>query len=215
LLISGMNDYGYSTKTLLMKKAIIIFVRNPELGKVKTRLAKQIGDELTLQVYTELLLHTRDTTCNLDCDKFVFYSENIEDNDIWDADRFEKKLQEGDNLGDRMMLAFFELFQQGYSKVVIIGSDCPELTSFVIEDAFDKLDLHEVVIGPSTDGGYYLLGLTHLLPDLFKDKEWSTDKVLAETIKDIVRLKRSSYFLTELADIDTAEDLHRFQQLLK
>jgi rSAM/selenodomain-associated transferase 1 len=215
LLISGINHYGYSTKTLLMKKAIIIFVRNPELGKVKTRLAKQIGDELTLQVYTELLLHTRDTTCNLDCDKFVFYSENIEDNDIWDTDRFEKKLQEGDNLGDRMMLAFFELFQQGYSKVVIIGSDCPELTSFVIEDAFDKLDLHEVVIGPSTDGGYYLLGLTHLLPDLFKDKEWSTDKVLAETIKDIVRLKRSSYFLTELADIDTAEDLHRFQQLLK
>lgn len=198
-----------------MKKAIIIFVRNPELGKVKTRLAKQIGDELTLQVYAELLLHTRETTYNLDCDKFVFYSENIDDNDIWDSDRFEKKLQEGDNLGDRMMLAFFELFQQGYSKVVIIGSDCPELTSFVIEDAFDKLDLHDVVIGPSTDGGYYLLGLTQLLPDLFKDKEWSTDKVLAATIKDIVRLKRSSYFLTELSDIDTAEDLHRFQQLSK
>ncbi|OSZ80299.1 glycosyltransferase [Chitinophagaceae bacterium IBVUCB2] len=198
-----------------MKKAIIIFVRNPELGKVKTRLARQIGDELTLQVYSELLMHTRDTTCNLDCDRFVFYSENIVDSDIWDADRFEKKLQEGDNLGDRMMLAFFELFQQGYSKVVIIGSDCPELTSFVIDDAFDKLDSHDVVIGPSTDGGYYLLGLTHLLPDLFKDKEWSTEKVLAETIKDVVRLKRSSYFLTELSDIDTAEDLHRFQQLLK
>lgn len=198
-----------------MKKAIIIFVRNPELGKVKTRLARQIGDELTLQVYSELLLHTRDTTCNLDCDRFVFYSENIVDSDIWDADRFEKKLQEGDNLGDRMMLAFFELFQQGYSKVVIIGSDCPELTSFVIDDAFDKLDSHDVVIGPSTDGGYYLLGLTHLLPDLFKDKEWSTDKVLAATIKDVVRLKRSSFFLTELSDIDTAEDLHRFQQLLK
>ncbi len=198
-----------------MKNAIIIFVRNPELGKVKTRLARQIGDDLTLQVYNELLLHTRDTTCNLDCDKFLFYSENIEDNDIWEKERFEKKLQEGDNLGDRMMLAFFELFQQGYSKVVIIGSDCPELTSFIIEDAFDKLHSHDVVIGPSTDGGYYLLGLTHLLPDLFKDKEWSTDKVLAETIKDVVRLKRSSYFLTELSDIDTAEDLHRFQQLLK
>ena len=113
------------------------------------------------------------------------------------------------------MLSFFGLFQQGYAKIVIIGSDCPELTGFIIDDAFEKLHSHDVVIGPSTDGGYYLLGLTHLLPDLFKDKEWSTNKVLVETIKDIVRLKKSSYFLTELSDIDTAEDLHRFQQLLK
>lgn len=215
MLIPGMNDYGYSTKTLLMKNAIIIFARNPELGKVKTRLAKQIGDELTLQVYTEMLHHTHDITCHLDYDKFVYYSEHINDNDLWENDLYEKRLQEGSSLGDRMMLSFFELFQQGYAKIVIIGSDCPELTGFIIDDAFEKLHSHDVVVGPSTDGGYYLLGLTHLLPDLFKDKEWSTDKVLVETIKDIVRLKKSSYFLTELSDIDTAEDLHRFQQLLK
>lgn len=215
MLIPGMNDYGYSTKTLLMKKAIIIFARNPELGKVKTRLAKQIGDELTLQVYTEMLHHTHDITCHLDYDKFVYYSDHINENDLWENDLYEKRLQEGSSLGDRMMISFFELFQQGYAKIVIIGSDCPELTGFIIDDAFEKLHSHDVVIGPSTDGGYYLLGLTHLLPDLFKDKEWSTNKVLVETIKDIVRLKKSSYFLTELSDIDTAEDLHRFQQLLK
>ncbi len=198
-----------------MKKAIIIFARNPELGKVKTRLAKQIGDELTLQVYTEMLHHTHDITCHLDYDKFVYYSDHINENDLWENDQYEKRLQEGSSLGDRMMISFFELFQQGYAKIVIIGSDCPELTGFIIDDAFEKLHTHDVVIGPSTDGGYYLLGLTHLLPDLFKDKEWSTDKVLVETIKDIVRLKKSSYFLTELSDIDTAEDLHCFQQLLK
>jgi uncharacterized protein len=198
-----------------MKKAIIIFVRNPELGKVKTRLAKQIGDEQALQVYKELLQHTHTITADLDYSKFVYYADSIAEKDLWESSLFEKKVQEGESLGDRMMLAFFELFQQGYSKIIIIGSDCPELTGFIIEDAFDKLDSSDVVIGPSSDGGYYLLGLTKLLPDLFKNKQWSTDTVLADTIQDTVSLRKSCSFLTELSDIDTAEDLHLYQQMLK
>jgi uncharacterized protein len=198
-----------------MKKAIIIFVRNPELGKVKTRLAKQIGDEQALQVYKELLQHTYTITADLDYSKFVYYADSIAEKDLWESSLFEKKVQEGESLGDRMMLAFFELFQQGYSKIIIIGSDCPELTGFIIEDAFDKLDSSDVVIGPSSDGGYYLLGLTKLLPDLFKNKQWSTDTVLADTIQDTVSLRKSCSFLTELSDIDTAEDLHLYQQMLK
>jgi uncharacterized protein len=198
-----------------MRKAIIIFVRNPELGKVKTRLAKEIGDEQALQVYTGLLQHTHDIVIDLDCDRFVYYADYINDHDLWENKYFEKRLQNGESLGNRMMAAFFELFQQGFSQVVIIGSDCPGLTSFVIEDAFDKLDTTDVIIGPSCDGGYYLLGLTHLVPDLFKNKKWSTDTVLADTIKDTISLKKSCFFLTELSDIDTAEDLHRYQQMLK
>lgn len=197
-----------------MKKAIIIFVRNPELGKVKTRLAKEIGDKETLQVYIELLQHTHDMTSDLDCDRFVYYADYIDNNDLWENENFEKRLQEGESLGNRMMAAFFELFQQGYSKVVIVGSDCPELTTFVIEDAFDKLDATDVVIGPSSDGGYYLLGLTQLIPELFKNKQWSTDTVLADTIKDTVNLRKVCLFLTELSDIDTADDLRRYQQML-
>jgi uncharacterized protein len=199
---------------MTMKKAIIIFVRNPQLGKVKTRLAKEIGDEQTLQVYTGLLQHTHDITSDLDCDKFVYYDDYINDNDLWESENFEKRLQDGDSLGKRMIVAFFELFQQGYSKIVIIGSDCPELTTFVIEDAFDKMDTTDVVIGPSSDGGYYLLGLTQLIPELFKNKQWSTDTVLADTIKDTVNLRKSCSFLTELSDIDTADDLRRYQQML-
>ena len=194
-----------------MQKAIIIFVRNPELGKVKTRLAKEIGEEQALQVYTELLQHTHAITSQVDCDRFVFYTDAINKNDLWNVG-FEKRLQEGETLGDRMLLAFFDLFQQGYSKVIIIGSDCPELTSFIIEDAFDKLYTSDVVIGPSTDGGYYLLGLTKLVPPLFTNKQWSTDTVLADTINDIDHLRKSYSLLTELSDIDTADDLYRIMK---
>jgi uncharacterized protein len=197
-----------------MKKAIIIFVRNPELGKVKTRLAKEIGDEKALAVYKELLQHTHDITVDVDCDKFVYYADRITENDLWENNVYQKRVQQGESLGNRMMAAFFELFQQRYSKVVIIGSDCPELTGFIIEGAFDKLDNSDVVIGPSSDGGYYLLGLAQLIPDLFNNKQWSTGTVLADTIKDTVRLKKTCSFLTELSDIDTAEDLHLYLQML-
>ena len=198
-----------------MKNAIIIFVRNPERGKVKTRLAREIGEEKTLQVYTGLLQHTHDIMAGLDCDKFVYYAGYVNDNDLWENNIFQKRLQKGEQLGDRMMLAFFDLFQQGYSKLVIIGSDCPELSAPVIGEAFEKLGRSEVVIGPSSDGGYYLLGLTHLIPELFRNKTWSTDTVLKDTIEDTVRLKKQYSFLPELSDIDTAEDLQRYDQLLK
>ena len=198
-----------------MKKAIIIFVRNPELGKVKTRLAKEIGDEETLKVYQDLLQHTHDITCRLDCNRFVYYADYVTENDLWNNKMFVKKLQAGDQLGKRMELAFFELFEQDYSKVVIIGSDCPELTTSFIKEAFEKLDNNDVVIGPSSDGGYYLLGLKKLIPELFNDKQWSTGSVLSDTILDTVRLRKECSFLPELSDIDTAEDLFRYQQTVK
>jgi rSAM/selenodomain-associated transferase 1 len=198
-----------------MRNGLIIFVRNPELGKVKTRLAIETGDAKALQVYTELLQHTHDNTSELSCDKFVYYADYINENDLWENGVFQKRLQEGALLGDRMMLAFFDLFQQGYSKLVIIGSDCPELSVSVINQAFEKLDQSEVVVGPSSDGGYYLLGLTYLIPELFKNKSWSTESVFKDTIKDTILLKKQCSFLPEFSDIDTADDLQRYYQLLK
>jgi rSAM/selenodomain-associated transferase 1 len=198
-----------------MKKAIIIFVRNPELGKVKTRLAKDLGEEKALEVYIELLQHTHDVATKVDCDKFVYYADSINENDLWENDLFQKGLQAGEVLGDRMMLAFIELFQLEYSKLLIIGSDCPELTNFIIDDAFEMLDINDVVVGPSLDGGYYLLGLKKLIPELFTNKQWSTHTVLADTIKDMVRLQKICFFLPELSDIDTLDDLKKYQQIQK
>jgi rSAM/selenodomain-associated transferase 1 len=199
----------------MMKKAIIIFVRNPELGKVKTRLAKDLGEEKALEVYIELLQHTHDVATKVDCDKFVYYADSINENDLWENDLFQKRLQPVEMLGDRMMQAFMELFQLEYSKLLIIGSDCPELTNFIIDDAFEILDINDVVVGPSSDGGYYLLGLKKLIPELFKNKQWSTHTVLADTIKDIVRLQKTCFFLPELSDIDTLDDLKKYQQIQK
>lgn len=194
-----------------MKNALIIFVRNPVMGKVKTRLAKDIGSEKALQVYKKLLQHTHTITADLACDKFVYYADGISEHDIWENSLYKKKLQQGENLGDRMMAAFFELFQLGYTRIIIIGSDCPDLSGFIILDAFEKLTEVEVVIGPSSDGGYYLLGMIEHIPDFFRDKAWSTDKVFSATMQDALRLGKRCQVITELVDIDTSEDLLRYQ----
>lgn len=194
-----------------MKSALIIFVRNPEAGKVKTRLAKTMGAENALHIYRQLLAHTHEITKELPCDKFVFYVDSITENDLWENHIYQKKLQRGSGLGDRMLEAFIELFLLRYTKIQIIGSDCLALTQEIIETGFDKLNENDVVIGPSADGGYYLLGTNQILTDLFYNKEWSTDKVLSDTLKDIERLSLSCFQLPTLRDIDTEEDWLYYQ----
>ncbi|PKP12746.1 MAG: glycosyltransferase [Bacteroidetes bacterium HGW-Bacteroidetes-3] len=187
--------------------ALIIFTRNPELGKVKTRLAKTIGDEKALEVYKHLLLHTMKETKLLACDKFVFYDTTIVKNDIWPEDFYQKKLQSGKDLGEKMHCAFEFLFNMGYKNCMIVGSDLFDLKKEIIDDAFQKLREKEVVIGPAEDGGYYLLGLKKLNVSLFKNKDWGTSTVLADTLKDLN--SQSVYLLETLNDIDTFEDLKR------
>ncbi len=187
--------------------ALIIFVRNPELGKVKTRLAKTVGNEKALKVYKDLLLHTMLETTNLDCDKFVFYDENIEKNDIWSVTTFKKNMQFGVHLGAKMQNAFQHIFDLGYKRCIIIGSDLFELEANHINNAFNKLERNEVVIGPAEDGGYYLLGLKKLIPSIFRNKDWGTSTVLFDTLNDLEKYKID--FLETLNDIDTFEDLEK------
>ena len=163
---------------------IIVFVRTPELGKVKTRLAKAIGDQAALTIYKLLLKHTSTVLHELSFDKVVYYSEKIENNDFWKASLFEKKLQKGADLGERMQQAFETAFDRGYKKVLIIGSDLFELTSTLIISALEALETYDISIGPSLDGGYYLLGMKELHPAVFKNKKWGTDSVLENTLQD-------------------------------
>ena len=192
---------------------MLIFTRNPELGKVKTRLAKDVGDEAALAIYKFLLDHTVAVTKNLVSDKEVYYSEEIHHNDIWNPEEFTKKLQQGEDLGDRMKNAFAEGFKNGYTKIVIIGSDLYDINSEEISEAFTKLDETDYVVGPAIDGGYYLLGMRNLNKSIFVNKQWGTSTVLQDTLKDLSA--ESVSLLKEKNDVDHYSDIKDHKEFQK
>jgi len=197
------------------KNLLLIFTRNPELGKVKTRLAKTVGNETALEIYKYLLQKTRDISIQVSSDREVYYSVKIRSNDIWDSKNYQKNQQVGEDLGIRMQNAFKNGFDAGYKKVVIIGSDLYDLTSENIEKAFTELDNNDVVLGPAEDGGYYLLGMNLLHSTIFKNKKWGTQTVRKDTLTDLKDKK--VHLLEELNDIDIFEDIKyhpSFQQFL-
>ncbi|MEO6843613.1 MAG: TIGR04282 family arsenosugar biosynthesis glycosyltransferase [Ginsengibacter sp.] len=197
----------------MTENALIIFVKNLIKGHVKTRLANTLGDDAAMEIYKQLLKNAHDKIQSLDVDKIVFYSEFIED-DIWENNLFQKEIQEGNDLGERMENAFKSLsadqagsFTAGYKKVVIVGTDCPGINKDILEDGFLKLNNSDIVIGPATDGGYYLLGMKNMYSFLFQKIKWGTDTVLQQTI-DLCNRNQLSYFLLpELTDIDDEKDL--------
>lgn len=196
----------------MTREALIIFAKNPVAGKVKTRLAATIENGAALKIYNELIAHTISITTDLPIDKYVFYLNEITRNDMWDDNIFFKKLQNGNNLGERMKNAFRDVFKKGYKSVVIIGTDCPALNGVIIMKAFTKLDLYDVIIGPAEDGGYYLLGIKYLYSALFENIQWSTPDVLNETKIKCVELKLDYYMLPLLNDIDEEKDLVYLKQ---
>ena len=197
-----------------MKRGLIIFIRNPEPGRVKTRLAKTVGDDAALDVYRRLLRHTRHTAEAVSCMRFLFYADQIAPKDEWTGAMFSKHLQSGIDLGERMLHAFELVFEQACGQAIIIGSDCPGIDPALIESAFDKLLDNDVVIGPATDGGYYLLGLKRLHGELFRGKSWSTAAIFAQTVQDIESLGLRCAQLPVLTDVDEENDLPAMQHLL-
>ncbi|QEH42521.1 TIGR04282 family arsenosugar biosynthesis glycosyltransferase [Chitinophaga sp. XS-30] len=189
------------------KKALIIFVRHPVLGRVKTRIAATLGEETALAVYRELLVHTAAITRPVQADKFVFYADGTQENDLWDAAVYQKRAQADGDLGERMQQAFRELFAAGYQHIAIIGSDCFALGTAVIDTAFSSLQSSRVVAGPSTDGGYYLLGMRAFAPSLFENKRWSTGSVMSDTLQSVQALGWDYTLLPTLSDVDEATDI--------
>ena len=195
------------------KKALIVFTRNPELGKCKTRLAATIGDKSALDVYRFLLDHTVKITSPLSADVYVYYSEKIREIDIWDTSIFRKKQQQGLDLGAKMQHAFTEVFGMGYQKAIIIGSDMYDINTQDLEDAFLTLENNNFVVGPAQDGGYYLLGMKQLKTSLFKNKKWGTTTVLSDTLQNLTLEKVS--ILPEKNDVDYFEDIRDIEVFKK
>ncbi|TVZ53083.1 TIGR04282 family arsenosugar biosynthesis glycosyltransferase [Dokdonia sp. Hel_I_53] len=200
----------------MKKNIVLIFTRNPELGKVKSRLAKGVGQASALEIYKKLLSHTKDVVSTINCTKRVGYSIKVRNNDMWDNSIFEKFQQEGEDLGVRMYNAFEKAFADGYDNVLIIGSDLYDLRASHIKEAFNALHTNDAVIGPAQDGGYYLLGMNKLVKDVFYNKEWGGDSVYKQTMEDLSTERVHN--LAMLNDIDYAEDLAPypiFQQYLQ
>ena len=192
-----------------VKRALIIFVRNPEKGKVKTRLAKGVGEDKALAIYKALLTKTRTVAEGVDALRLLFYSVQIRTDDSWPNDAFEKRQQEGEDLGARMAHAFDTALQEAES-AIIVGSDIAQISTPIIENAFNLLEQKDYVLGPSIDGGYYLLGMKQPSHFLFQNMEWSTDQVSRTTQDRILERNCSLGFAPTLSDIDYAEDWEKY-----
>ena len=180
-----------------------MFAKNPEKEKVKTRLARKIGEVKARRIYKQLLddnikIHSRASY------DFIVYVQG-------DLDYFsdvKTKKQMGTNLGEKMMNAFKEEMQN-YCKIVLIGSDLI-VEHHLVEKAFTELENCDVVIGPAKDGGYYLIGLKKI-NNIFDNIRWSTPAVLEETIQQIKINGLSYVTLEDRRDIDTVEDLKQYK----
>lgn len=193
----------------MSQAVLLIFVKNPERGKVKTRLAQGVGDDRALRIYRALLDHTREVAEAVDAQRLLFYSGHVADDDGWSTGHFQKFVQEGEDLGTRMQRAFAEGFRQG-KPVVIVGSDCPQLTPRIVEEAIAQLAQHDFAIGPALDGGYYLLGMRTFIPGIFDDIPWSTEEVFSATLRKITDNDWSYALLPRLSDVDYQEDWERY-----
>jgi len=193
-----------------METCLIIFAKEPDKAFVKTRLASTVGGRERLKIYKAFLKDTIKLAQKVNADQGIIaydskskrpsYIESI-------ADSFALYEQKGRDLGDRMNNAFEYAESLGFSKTVIIGSDSPNLPATFIKKAFDKLNTYDFVIGPSKDGGYYLIGTKQPSSKLFEGIKWSSDSVLNNTIKNARRLDKKVYLLHLWYDVDTPQNL--------
>lgn len=188
------------------RPTLLIFIKNPELGKAKTRLAQTVGPERALKIYCALLGHTCQLTQAVDAQRMLFYSSFIDEKDNWPNQDFSKYLQVSGGLGDRMTAAFQQAFEENGGPVLIIGSDCAQLTPAIVEQGIQLLETNDFVIGPAEDGGYYLLGMKKFYPEVFQNVAWSTETVLPQTLDIISSNTWSHALLPVLSDIDYEED---------
>jgi len=188
-----------------MKRALLYFVKYPEPGKAKTRLAKSVGFEEAARMYRDVAeSNFRQLRGSGAWRLWVIFDppERERDIELWLDGADQYCPQKDGDLGERLSGAFEMAFQQGFKQVIALGSDTLSLEPKIISRAFEGLDQYDVVLGPARDGGYYLIGLTQPQPVLFRDIPWSSSDVLSKTRRRIEEAQLSYYLLTELEDLD-------------
>jgi rSAM/selenodomain-associated transferase 1 len=190
------------------REVVLVFQKNAILGKVKTRLASGMGELRALEIYRHLIQLTYSALEDVPVPVWTYFSDYIPESTHPSVEK--SLLQEGQDLGERMANAFARSFESGMEKVVLIGTDCPTLQSNHLNEAFEALNYSDLVVGPATDGGYYLIGMNRRADYLFEGITWSTSQVLSETLNVASQHGLTTTLLHELDDIDTQEDWQRY-----
>lgn len=189
--------------------AVLVFVRAPEAGRVKTRLAAEIGAEAALRVYVRLAEHAAAEARASGAAVRVHFTPADAEAAVrgWLGEPAAYLPQAGGDLGERMRAAFEDAFAAGFRRVAVVGSDLPGLSAELLRRALTLLESREAVLGPARDGGYYLLGLRRMVPEPFRGIAWSTDSVFRETVARLRAVGVEPALLEEMADVDVAADL--------
>lgn len=207
------DDEGRGVTTAAAR-AVIVFARAPAAGQVKTRLAAVLGDTAALEIYRDLGARALGAARGVaDCAITVAFTPAGSARALrdWLGDVTLEAQPDGD-LGERLHAAITARFTAGARKVVVIGTDCPALDARGITAAFDSLGEADVVFGPASDGGYYLVGLTRPCAGLFQDVPWSAADTLARSLARAAALGLRAALLPPLDDVDTAADLRRWRE---
>jgi rSAM/selenodomain-associated transferase 1 len=198
-----------------MNNALILFLKYPERGRVKTRIAASLGDDFTFGLYTAFIKDLLVMAGLVGADKILAIDKpSVPVASLDFGTGYSVIRQDGKDIGERMQNAFEYVFNSGYKKAVLIGSDLPGLPAALVENAFASLDATDAVIGRSSDGGYYLIGFRKetCSPDYFKGITWSTSSVFQQTIEKFSRAKKIVHMLPEWIDIDDQNDLNQFYE---
>ncbi len=200
-----------------MTDSVLIMVRYPVAGKAKTRLAAAMGPDKAAQFYRicarQILLELGSLPTQVN--KYIFFTDSGDSQNVekWAGPGFKFKAQAGEDLGERLINAFKEVFSEGAGKAVIIASDVPDISTDIIIRAMEALDFCDIVLGPSHDGGYYLLGMNRPHQEIFRDIPWSSPKVTEKTLARAGEMGLTACLLPTLIDIDNFEDFKMWLSL--
>ena len=196
------------------EEALIVFAQSPLLGKVKTRLVPEFGQEMALQIHTELVFETLEKAQKINVVSHLWLSERSGQGEQWGT-KYELPIrwQAGKDLGLRMLHSITSTLDAGFSNVVLIGSDCPSLETEDIQAAFSALTQYDVVISPCEDGGYGLIGMKGAHPLVFSDINWGTSEVLEQTLVKAGEAGLSVKLGRTIWDVDDPSDWKRYRDL--
>lgn len=193
------------------EERLIVFLKAPRPGTVKTRLARALGPEVACDAYRRLVATLLNQLAELPGVELCYSPDDaLEEVRPWLREGWRSAPQRDGDLGERLRRAFDRTFAEGAERIVVVGSDCPTVIPSDIHAAWNGLHTHDVVLGPAIDGGYWLIGLRRPQPELFRDIPWGESTVLRRTVERARRSGLSLELLREQRDIDTVDDWRHF-----